>query len=127
MGYYMWQSETDFSVLADKIPAMIEAIKSLPTQSTYAWVNMEYAKSNNVQDIFEHWRWSVTIDESTGDIVDIYFNREKLGDDEILFKAIAPFVEAGSYIQMRGEQDDMWRWCFDGTKCVEKYPEIEWR
>jgi len=125
MGYYMTQMDTDFKISANKFPALIQSVKSLPRQSTYAWVNMEYANANNIEDIFNYWRWEVTLDES-GDIVDIYFSGEKMGDDEIFFKAIAPFVEPDSFIQMRGEGDDMWRWFFDGKNCIEKYATITW-
>lgn len=42
------------------------------------------------------------------------------GTEEEMFQAIAPFVEADSYIEMQGEDGEIWRWIFDGTTCVEK-------
>jgi HEAT repeat protein len=33
-----------------------------------------------------------------------------------IFAAIAPFVEAGSYIRIRGEEGEEWRWEFDGQR-----------
>ena len=103
---------------------MLEKIKSIP--NAHAWVNKKYVKIENIKDAFEYWRWTVEIDESTNDIVDIYFNGEKLGDDYVFFQAIAPFVEADSYIQMLGEESNMWRWYFDGNTCIDQQPTITW-
>ena len=104
--------------------SLLEKIKSIP--NAHAWVNKKYVKIENIKDAFEYWRWTVEIDESTNDIVDIYFNGEKLGDDYVFFQAIAPFVEADSYIQMLGEESNMWRWYFDGNTCIDQQPTITW-
>ena len=40
--------------------------------------------------------------------------------------AIAPYVEAGSYIEMYGEDGDKWRYVFDGKTVKEVYPKVEW-
>lgn len=126
MGYYVTQDDCNFFVPADKIPAMIEAIHNLDNGYDYSWVNMAFLKSNDIVEIFQCWRWCIKLDQATGDIVDIIFDGEKLGDDEVLLKAIAPFVKAGSFIEMNGEGNDMWRWYFDGEKMVEKLPTITW-
>lgn len=142
MGYYMNQNDCRFFVPADKVKDMIAAIHLLAKNesamsgahysggekisSHYSWVNMNFVDSNDVAEIFDCWRWSIEVDEQTGDIVDIYFDGEKLGDDFVLFKAIAPFVKPGSFIEMSGEDNCMWRWHFDGEKCVEKTPTITW-
>ena len=54
----------------------------------------------------------------------IYFEGEKYGDDDLIFNAIAPYVEDGSYIQMNGEDGAIWRWVFENGKCVEKQATI---
>ena len=43
-----------------------------------------------------------------------------LRDDRLLFNAISPFVEAGSFIEMSGEDGTLWRWYFDGKQCEEQ-------
>jgi len=54
-------------------------------------------------------------------ITGIYFNGEKFdGTEHEMFNSIAPFVEAGSYIEMLGEGGEIWRWVFDGETCEEK-------
>ena len=40
----------------------------------------------------------------------------KDGDEEIFFKALAPYVETGSYLCFKGEDGDTWKWSFsDGS------------
>ena len=33
--------------------------------------------------------------------------------------AIAPYVKRDSYIDMKDEDDNMWRWEFDGKECIK--------
>jgi len=54
------------------------------------------------------------------------FEREKIGQEDLLFDAIAPWVREGSYIEMSGEDDAMWRWVFRGGGCHEVTPTITW-
>ncbi len=128
MGYYMIQVDSHFHIDANKIPAVIAAIHTLGNKNEYsnfAWVNNEFVNSNDIVEVFGFWRWDISLNDK-GDVSYIAFNGEKLGDDFVLFKTIAPFVRAGSYIEMRGEETDMWRWYFDGETCVEKTPTISW-
>ena len=37
---------------------------------------------------------------------------------------VGPYVEAGSYVEMRGEDGARWRYVFDGKQCVRKEPKI---
>lgn len=140
MGYYMEQFGADFVVIKDKIPEMIKAIHVLNKHTHkmsggtygngretkhYAWVDMNFVNTDNVEEIFKCWRWSVDFNED-GSITDISFNGEKLGDDKILFDAIAPFVENNSFIEMSGEDGERWRWKFKNGKCVEIYAKVTW-
>jgi hypothetical protein len=59
-------------------------------------------------------------------VVGISFMGEGYSDDIELFNILAPFVEAGSFIEMNGEEGETWRWLFDGTSCQEKHPKVEW-
>lgn len=65
-------------------------------------------------------------DPITGDLTDIHFIGEKLGDEKILFQALAPFVDKGSFIEMEGEDGDLWRWTFDGQQMIEQVARITW-
>jgi hypothetical protein len=71
------------------------------------------------------WRWYLE-EDSKGNVVGIQFNGEKLGDDNILFEALGPFVQKGSFIQMQGEDGTMWRWTFNGTDMREVTATVSW-
>jgi hypothetical protein len=58
--------------------------------------------------------------------VRIHFEGEKIGQEDLLFEAIAPWVRDGSYIEMSGEDDAMWRWFFHAGECHEVTPTIIW-
>ena len=142
MGYYADQTDCRFFVPADQVQPMLKAVQNLAHKDElmsggsyhggekvschYSWVDMSFAHLQDIVEVFRCWRWSIERDEQTGDIVDIGFAGQKLGDDFVLFNTIAPFVKAGSFIEMRGEDNAIWRWQFNGTSCVEKSPTIVW-
>lgn len=83
-------------------------------ESYYSWVRTEeFANEKNIERIFDAWRWHPIFD-SDGNIIDFDFYGENLGDDTVLFNAIAEFVEKGSYIKMKGDDGQIWKWIFDG-------------
>ena len=58
-------------------------------------------------------------------VTGISFDGERQdGTETAMFDSIAPFVEPGSYIEMQGEDGEVWRWVFDGVNCIEKNAEI---
>jgi len=119
MGYCIEQRDSKFFIDKKYFNEALVAVKSLVGKDE------DYLNANSLADIIGEWRWDVTIDTS-GNIVDIEFIGEKLGDDKILFDVLAPFVKAESYIEMQGEDGALWRWVFDGKKCDEVYAEITW-
>lgn len=51
----------------------------------------------------------------------LWFNfNSKMGDERLLFEALAPFLKAGSYVDWRGEDGEHWRWEFRYGRMVEK-------
>lgn len=126
----MNQRETVFNIKAKNIPNVIAAIKSLRGKETiddkhFSWVDPKFSTRDNIADIMYDFRWEVEQDDNSN-IVKIRFTGEKLGDDLVLFEQIAPFVEDGSFIEMSGECDDIWRWVFKGGKVKEISPNIIW-
>lgn len=128
MGYCIDQREAQFNILPSNFAPALAAIKALAGQETisdgsgrhFPWVETkDFLKAETLSQAMDAWRWNLRINEETGEVEDLWFEGEKLGDDEILFNAIAPFVEKGSYIEMGGEDGEVWRWVFDGTKCKE--------
>ena len=127
MGYYMNQRDAIFTIKKDKQAKALKAVQALAKPSKikkggggswsggkqieqyYSWVNTEeFVSAKTLQDAMQAWRWDIHIDVD-GNLVDIYFAGEKLGDDAILFEALAPFVEDGCYIEMSGEEGALWR------------------
>lgn len=128
MGYYINQSHTEFFMEAEAKPYAAKAIKSLIGNETcgdhFSWVN-DFEHMNTLEEILTEWRWDTKIDEY-GNITNLYFSGEKLGDDELLFQTIGPFVKEDSFIEMHGEEGAIWRWVFENGNCIEKSPTITW-
>jgi len=141
MGYYINQREAMFRIKKENFDAALKAVVELAdekhrsrmnggswkcgkrTSWNYAWVNMEELKNaKTLEDAMNCWGWEVYTEDE--DIVDICFVSEKLGQEEVLFDAIAPFVEDGSYIEMGGEDGGIWRWQFNKGICVENEANI---
>jgi hypothetical protein len=133
MGYCMDQSETVFNIAKENISSAVKSIQDLHGKETiqggsgrhFSWVDEDFYKQGDLTKILNAWRWNPNFDME-GNVVNIEFTGEKLGDDQILFDAIAPFVKEGSYIEMRGEDGAIWRWVFDGKTCEEKQAKISW-
>ena len=133
MGYSVHQSRSVFRIKRENIPAALKAIQTMvaPDPDTghvlkYSWVSAEFYKKSSLTDILSAWRWGDVECDVNGDIRDICFQGEKLGDDKVLFFHLAPYVEHGSYIEMIGEDDDRWRWVFWRGELREEYPRIIW-
>jgi hypothetical protein len=129
----MTQVESDFFIPAKKVKKTVAAIQNLAGKETirdasgrhFSWVPQDFAEIDDPEELFRAWRWDIEATE-TGAIDSIQFAGTNLGDDEVFFEAIAPFVKKGSYIEMSGEDGDRWRWAFDGKTCVEKKAVISW-
>lgn len=92
MGYCMSMNDSTFFV---------------PTENT-----------GRVLAVMQHQPYELKFDDN-GDIVDISFYGDKLGNDLKAFQKIAPFVQDGSFIEMEGEDNETWRWVFKNGKCRE--------
>jgi hypothetical protein len=128
MGYYITQKQSNFKIVAANIPfahkALTEFSKSV---RNWSWANMnDIRESQNLTDAMSASRWDIYTDKETGDIYDIDFVGQKAGDESEPLRAIAKYVEKGSYIQFEGEDGEMWRHYFDGEVCKTIYPEISW-
>ena len=138
MGYCITQTDTRFFIPQEFHGLALAAIKELMLEKytadggvevilSYTWVNTdEVVQSETLSDALYAWRWEAETNPN-GDIDAIYFGGEKQGSDECLFRVISPFVKEGSYISMRGEDGEMWRWYFDGQKCIEQYGTVVWK
>ena len=141
MGYCMTLKDVNFFIAKENKEKALEAIKALASKvnelghggswaggkkidANYSWVDTsEFLNAKTLEDAILAWGWSTDTDKD-GNINYIGFDSEKLGDEPVLFEAIAPFVKNGSYIEMSGEDGNIWRWVFDGETMREKAARI---
>lgn len=130
MGYYIDQLGSEFHISREAAPYAHAAIRNMfgKGQETirdssgphYRWVCTKTAlDARDLKEAMEEWRYHLTTDALTGDHTSITFKGEKAGDEEALFRAIAPYVTINSYIEFRGEDGYCWRWVFDGRTATE--------
>jgi hypothetical protein len=126
MGYHMSQREASFFIPAEKQADALAALKKMVAGQRLGFVFAEdVIDAPTLSDAMEAFRWPVETDE-LGNIVGLEFAGAKLGDGEILFKIIAPFVWEGSYIEMGGDENAIWRWTFQNGEMKEVAPKITW-
>jgi len=148
MGYCMDQMDQKFRIKKENFDAALQAIKKLgetvdedgrggsysggqKQETWYSWVTTsEFVNAETLKQAIAAWRWEVEVEKlpfgEEGDIIDIYFEGQKFGQDEVFLEAIAPYVEEGSYIEMQGECGARWRWLFKDGGLKEQSATIIW-
>lgn len=87
----------------------------------FMWVYTDdVLQSNTLEEALEKIRYKSEYDKK-GNIIDIEFTGEKLGDDDIFFNSLAPYVESGSFITFEDEDHCIWMWKFNDKKMEEIY------
>ena len=141
MGYCIELTDSNFFIAAEDKDAALNAMFDmwLPNKEAamsggsygqgsdtkwYSWMNLSAEAFRNrsiptLEEAMTEWRYHPDTD-GNGNIVDLYFDGEKIGDEDQMFAAIAPFVRQGSYLDFRGEEGAVWRWEFNGQTFVEK-------
>lgn len=126
MGYCMHLGDSRFRLANARKMAAFAALNTLARRAGqqrhghFAWVETKtLERASCVEDHLREWRWRPVLNDQ-GDIAGLHFEGEKLGDDKQLLDALAPFVDAGSFLVMHGEDGAVWRWYFDGSTCVEQ-------
>lgn len=108
----------------------------------YSWVNTETClaaiERHDLATFLNEWRYDTNLGDgltpmeqlaAEGNYQDIYvtcFTGEKWGDDEHLWQALAPYLNADAVAEFRGEDGHLWRYVFDGTGFVEETGKIVW-
>lgn len=126
MGYCVDMRDQEFFIDKSNIDKALQAIKEIckGKEDNFAWViNSDVYDADTLEEAMDYWGWQLEFDQD-GNCNNIYCQNEKLGDDYQLFAAIAPCVKKGSFIEMSGEDGEIWRWVFDGKKCKEKLAKV---
>lgn len=112
MGYWVYLEEAQVAIPRERKASAFAALKRLTGQFT--WVdNKQYVEAETFEEALQALRWR-PVQDREGNVFTLEFNGQKLGDDYAVFEALAPFVQAGSTVSIRGEDDQRWTWGFDG-------------
>ena len=127
MGYCINMTQSDFTILNGNKDKALKLLKGYAKKhKNISWVGSDVLiNSNTLIEALEECRYEAE-EDNEGNIVDISFTGNKLGEDEFIFNAIAPAVEDNSYIEMHGEDGCIWRWVFKGGQCKEVNGKIDW-
>ena len=91
--------------------------------------------ATSLEDLLTRWRWQPRIlmekdppvkGSKVGDIVYLDFTGEKMAEEEDMFRAIAPWIEPGCFVEISGEEDARWRWVFNGKTMYETNCVMDW-
>lgn len=93
----------------------------------FSWVDSDYDKTcKDLKEVLSHWRYEGDYDSARGAFVLEYFSGEKIGDEDQLFRVLALFVQAGSYMEFLGEDGGTWRWEFNGGEMTTYTGKTTW-
>jgi hypothetical protein len=90
-----------------------------------AFVDVQKAyHAQTLDECLAAWRWQTIRLGRRGaggrgkprHIVGLRFTGQKLGAEEVLFKLLAPFVESGSALTLRGEDGQVWTYLFEDAR-----------
>jgi hypothetical protein len=127
MGYYIYQHDTEFHIKKKNFDKALQALKDacqkkIDDKQEYDIGFADPAvvlESTSLIKALNEFSWDPLID-GNGDIIDIEFEGEKMGAEELLFKTLAPFVQKKSHIDIEGSDSEWWQWYFDGKELITK-------
>lgn len=84
VGYCMTQHRSNFFISVNKQSAALEAmIKLAKEKRNFHWVGYkDFIDCTTLAEVLDAWRWRTKLDNSEN-IVDICFEGEKIGDEDI--------------------------------------------
>lgn len=121
MSYTMEQKETQFFMDSSNLEPARKAI--LATMSGFDWFKKRNALT--LEAAVAQCGWALEFDDEDN-VNGIEHLRDYEDYEDRLFNALAPYVWPGSFIQMVGEDGELWRWIFDRSKCTKRSPTITW-
>lgn len=133
MGYYVKVNTNNCMISRENVQAALDAINKLhgpDFKKTYSWVHNPagYGFSlgwTTLDRAISEWGYEPKIHKS-GDIEIEYFRGEKLGDCQLFWNALAPFLPEDASVEYRGEDGDRWRYIFYNGKMIKQNAKIVW-
>src|SRR5688572_10584762 len=102
MGYWMYLLRADVFIPRQAQDQALRAVRELAQSphgaapSAFAWVDMPGLEAaTTLPDALAAWRWIVLDEDDEGNITELDFTGEKLGDEDTLFRTLAPYVREG--------------------------------
>lgn len=95
----------------------------------FKWVNHEAVnKARTLPEALKAWRWEALASplENLGSILQLEFTGEFLGDEDVLFEALAPYAEAGGWVRLEGEDGAVIVWNFTGRTVIRTVKDGDW-
>ena len=84
------------------------------------WVSKGFSKLKTVKAVFNELGYNAILSTKGYYLVNERFF-EKIGDDKLIWKSLAPVIMDGSYIKCAGEDHAKWRWRFKDGICHEQW------
>lgn len=133
MGYCIHLREAVFTIPASKVADALEAVMN--GKGSYESPQHYIGKIKNYKHLPPALKLSELVDQTwgfslkpneNGGIQGIEWEWEKSHNENEVMMLLGPFVDAGCYVEMGGEDGAAWRYIFDGKTCVEKEAKLVW-
>ena len=120
MSYSIYEKEQNFRIPADKKK---DAFMALLAAGLATRCNI-----STLEEALNDAGWIPTL-VPTGDIVEVRLAQDEINDAlQDTLDALAPFVDAGSYLEFEGEDGYRWRWVFNGKELDKiDQPITDWK
>jgi len=143
MGYFVSTSEIDVKIPLAKADAALIEMKRIngpefdrlkrggswgPSGKSsvwHSWMPESFDEFTSIVEFLECVGFSGT--KIVDDFIVFGNYDNKTGNEDVFLHFLAPFIVAGSYINWRGEDGEMWRQEFDGNAVKTLEAEIHWR
>jgi hypothetical protein len=130
MGYCVVVEHSNIAIDKNNVDKAIRLLGELMEEvSCFSWVGTKTVKDclerNDLVGALREWRYCFH-ESKDGDVSFNWFTGEKWGDDERLWAALAPVIDATAVIVYRGEDGNRWRYSFNGTNITEQSGQTVW-
>lgn len=130
MGYCIEQIQCEFNILTKNLDACVKAVISAFRAMNVAqigWVRSDLLYDGmSFGELADAFRFHAQFDND-GNVYDIWFTGEKLGEDlEFFFTHVAPYVEGQAFVSFSGEDGSLWRYFMEDGKMTEQTGTIQY-
>jgi len=110
--------ETDLRIRKENFEAALSAVKA-------AFSSIWTEHLDTFEEAMSDFGYDPEYDED-GNIDGFEFIGEKLRNDREFWDTVVPYVEEGCYLEVEGDDLEIWRWKFRNGKVIVQYPTFLW-